>query len=285
MPGAPELIFAAAGLGLTFILTLLLCDKMLAMIAGSGFTRPNFKGTDIPLSAGVIFFISALPVSFLLLLAVPAAIGDRLQLYLLAMAAATCLGLIDDFWGARDTLGLLGHFRALLAGRLTTGALKALGGGALGLFLAARLFPGQLWKIADSTLMIALSINLLNLFDLRPGRAGKIFVLLCLGLLPFAFGRPEMTPVALALGSLLAFFPVDLKAGAMMGDAGSNTLGVVIGITAAATLDGYYRIAYLALLLLVHALTEKYSLTRIIAGNQVLNFLDLLGREKEPHRR
>lgn len=279
---APETIFAAAGLGLALIITLPVRDKVLAMIVQGGFTRPNFKGMDIPLSAGVIFFISALPVSFLLLVAAPSAVGDTLRLYLFAMAAATCLGLIDDFWGARDTSGLLGHFRALLAGRLTTGAVKALGGGVLGLLLGAQLFPAQLWKIVDSSLMIALSINLLNLFDLRPGRAGKIFVLLCLGLLPFVFGRPEMVPVAMVLGALLAFLPADLKAGAMMGDAGSNTLGVVIGITAAATLDGYYRAAYLALVLLVHVITEKYSLTRIISANPVLNYLDMLGREKEP---
>ncbi len=279
---APEIIYAAAGLGLAFIITLVTREKMLAMIERSGFTRPNFNGLDIPLSAGVIFFISVLPVSFLLLIAAPSDVGDALRLYLFAMAAATCLGLMDDFWGARDTSGLLGHFRALLAGRLTTGAVKALGGGVLGLLLGAQLFPAQPWRIVDSALMIALSINMLNLFDLRPGRAGKVFVLLCLALLPFVFNRAEIVPVAMVLGALLAFLPADLKARAMMGDAGSNTLGVVIGITAAAVLDGYFRIGYLALVLLVHAVTEKYSLTRIISANPVLNYLDMLGREKQP---
>jgi len=278
----PETIYAAAGFGLAFTLTLLVRDKVLAMIVGGGFTRPNFKGLDIPLSAGVIFFISVLPASLPLLVAAPTGIGDMLQLYIFAMAAATCLGLMDDFWGARDTSGLLGHFKALLKGRLTTGAVKALGGGVLGLFLGAQLFPGQPWRIIDSALIIALSINLLNLFDLRPGRAGKVFILLCLAMLPSLIGQPEIVPVAVVLGALLAFLPADLKARAMMGDAGSNTLGVVIGITAAVALDGYYRVGYLVLVLLVHVITEKFSLTRIISANPVLNYLDLLGREKEP---
>ena len=283
MQVVPEtIIYAAAGFGLAFILTLLIRDKVLAMIVCGGFTRPNFKGFDIPLSAGVIFFISALLASLPLLVAAPAGIADRLQLYIFAMAAATCLGLMDDFWGARDISGLLGHFKALLKGRLTTGAVKALGGGFLGLILGTLLFPGQPWKIIDSALIIALSINLLNLFDLRPGRAGKVFILLWLAVLPFLTGQPEIVPAAVVLGALLAFLPADLKARAMMGDAGSNTLGVVIGITAAAALDGYYRVGYLVLVLLVHIITEKFSLTRIISANPVLNYLDLLGREKEP---
>lgn len=277
---SPETIYASAGLGLAFIISLLLREKVLAMIVRGRFTRPNFKGTDIPLSAGVIFFISVLPVTLLLLIVAPSAVGDMLWLYILAMAAATCLGLMDDFWGARDTSGLLGHFRALFKGQLTTGAVKALAGGVLGLLLGARLFPEQPLRIVDSALIIALSINMLNLFDLRPGRAGKFFVLLCLILLPFVFNHPVAVPVAMVLGALLAFLPADLKARAMMGDAGSNTLGIVAGITAAAVLEGYFRAGYLVLVLLIHAVTEKYSLTRIISANPVLHYLDMLGREK-----
>ncbi len=85
----------------------------------------------------------------------------------------------------------------------------------------------------------------------------------------------------MTLGALLAFLPADFKARAMMGDAGSNTLGIVIGLTAAASLDGYFRAGYLATLLIMHIITEKYSLTRIISGNVVLNYLDMLGREKK----
>lgn len=277
-----ETVYAAAGFGLAFFLALLAREKILAMIVAGGFTRPNFKHIEIPLSAGVIFFISVLPASLPLIILAPESIKNVLQLYLFSMAGATCLGLMDDFWGTRDTSGLLGHFKALLRGRLTTGAVKALGGGILGLFAGAWMFGGQPWRIMDSALIIALSINLLNLFDLRPGRAGKVFVLLFLVLLPFIAKSPELVPVTLVLGALVAFIPADLKARAMMGDAGSNTLGIVIGVTAAAALDGYYRAGYLAILLLLHIITEKFSLTRIISANPVLNYLDMLGRDREP---
>lgn len=275
-------IYASVGFVMAFLLSLLAREKVLSMITGGGFTRPNFKGHEIPLSAGVIFFLCTLPAALPLILPGTGPVRDVLQLYILAMAGATCLGLVDDFWGARDTSGLLGHFKALLRGRLTTGAVKALGGGVLGLYAGAVLYPDQPWRILDSALITALSINLLNLFDLRPGRAGKVYILLFLLLLPFMALRPELVPASLVLGALLAYLPADLKARAMMGDAGSNTLGVVTGISAAAVLDGYARVTYLAVLLLLHILTERFSLTRIIASNRLLHYLDMLGREKEP---
>lgn len=254
------------------------------MITEADFVRPNFKGEKIPLAAGVVFFIAAVIVVLPLFFLWPPGLRDTALLYLLAMSGAAFLGLMDDFWGSREASGLMGHFKALARGRLTTGAVKALGGGMLALILAARLYPNDIWKVMDSALIIALSVNLLNLFDLRPGRAGKVFILLYIILLPAALGSPEAVMATMTLGALLAFLPVDLKARAMMGDAGSNTLGMVIGLTAAASLEGYYRTGYLAALVIIHIITEKYSLTRIISGNYVLNYLDMLGREKEPKK-
>ncbi len=280
MNGQPELYYLPVGFGLAFLIVLLIRDKLLSLIAEADFVRPNFKGEKIPLAAGVVFFISitgaVLPLFFLW----PHYLREQAVLYLLAMAGATFFGLVDDFWGNRDASGLMGHFKALFRGRLTTGALKALGGGVLALILATQLYPGNIWRILESALIIALSVNLVNLFDLRPGRAGKVFILLYFVLLPASLSRPEAVMATMTLGALLAFLPVDIKARAMMGDAGSNTLGIVVGLTAAASLDGYLRTGYLAALIILHIITERYSLTRIISGNVILNYLDMLGREK-----
>ncbi len=264
----------------SFIISRAMRDRVLCEIEAAGFTRPNFRGKDIPLAAGVVFFLAALPAALPLFFLWPGAVRDRALLYLFAMAGATCLGLADDFWGNRTTTGLLGHLKALVRGRLTTGALKALGGGVLALIAGAYLYPGDVLRVLESAAIIALSINALNLFDLRPGRAGKVFILFYLLLLPFSLGGPEAVMATAVLGGLAAFMPVDLKARAMMGDAGANALGVVIGITAAACLDGFFRWGFLILLVLLHVVTEKYSLTSIIAGNPLLNYLDMLGREK-----
>ena len=64
----------------------------------------------------------------------------------------------------------------------------------------------------------------------------------------------------------------------MMGDAGSNVLGISIGIFMAFGYSMNVKIGWLVFLVLIHILTEKYSLTKIIEKNKVLNFLDRLGR-------
>lgn len=278
----PEIFYLPVVFVLAFLIALVIREKVLAMIVEADFVRPNFKGEKIPLAAGVVFFITIVCAVMPLFWVWPPELCENAVLYLLAMAGATFLGLMDDFWGSREASGLLGHFKALLRGRLTTGAVKALGGGMLALILAVQLYPGNIWRIMDSALIIALSVNLLNLFDLRPGRAGKVFILLYILLLPAALGSSAAVMATMTLGALLAFLPADFKARAMMGDAGANTLGIVIGLTAAASLDGYYRAGYLAMLVIMHIITERYSLTRIISGNAFLNYLDMLGREKKP---
>lgn len=78
--------------------------------------------------------------------------------------------------------------------------------------------------------------------------------------------------------NVLAYFNKDLKAKAMMGDTGSNVLGISIGILFVLGYSGPIRISWLVVLVLIHILTEKYSLTKIIEKNKFLSFIDKLGR-------
>src|SRR5690606_29750187 len=117
--------------------------------------------------------------------------------------------------------GFKGHFGALLRGRLTTGGLKALGGGLIAFFLA--LFLSSSWyDVVLNTLIIALFANMLNLLDLRPGRAVKGYFIFLLLILLLAKGRVDWLLIMPVIGAVLVYFPYDLKAKVMMGDAGSN---------------------------------------------------------------
>ncbi|MCL0032897.1 hypothetical protein M1M96_01985 [Peptococcaceae bacterium] len=122
-------------------------------------------------------------------------------------------------------------------GQLTTGALKALGGGLLALsitFMSCK-FDWNTQSSVDiiiNVFIIVLSINVINLLDLRPGRAGKAFLFLSMIILLFADWSYSILPLSLIIGSLLVYLYWDLKSYVMMGDTGSNALGVVIGITA-----------------------------------------------------
>jgi Glycosyl transferase family 4. len=85
----------------------------------------------------------------------------------------------------------------------------------------------------------------------------------------------------IVLGSVLAFLPLDLKGKIMLGDTGSNILGLTLGISSILLFDFNVRLIIMIFLILVHIVTEKYSLTKIIEGNRFLNFLDMIGRGRD----
>jgi UDP-N-acetylmuramyl pentapeptide phosphotransferase/UDP-N-acetylglucosamine-1-phosphate transferase len=225
----------------------------------------------------MLFFFAVLPPVLAGVVLSPVRLPpERTVAFLFLLALTTLVGVIDDAWGSRAVSGFGGHFGRLLRGELTTGALKALaiGAGSLILFLPGATPEEALLNAA----VVALTVNAMNLLDLRPGRAGKVFLLAAAALTWAAWGKEELLFLWLVCGALLAFLPRDLAARAMMGDAGSNSLGAVLGLTVVWGCDVAVRAGVLGGLILLHLLTERYSLTEIIARNRVLNFLDRLGR-------
>jgi len=198
-------------------------------------------------------------------------------LYAAAIGAMAALGLLDDRFGRRDTGGFRGHFKKLLLERtITTGAVKALGGGIVALALAVAI-PNQKAQWPLNAVLIALSANALNLIDLRPGRAFAGFVLgLALVAAVCGFRLQGAWPIAaLTLPAAAMAWP-DMRGRAMMGDTGSNALGAALGLTLA--LDGGVITKALAVVFLaaLHIICEKYSLTAIIERSPALRKLDAL---------
>ncbi|MCS6860862.1 MAG: hypothetical protein NZT92_11155, partial [Abditibacteriales bacterium] len=189
-----------------------------------------------------------------------------------------------DLFGSRETSGLKGHLGKLLReGKLTTGALKALGGSAAALALGYGVAQRQVAEGLLNGLLIALSANTLNLLDVRPSRALKGFFLLITITLMTASTRtsqPSILPYLVLLPLLVAalvYAPFDFRCQAMMGDVGSNVLGGVAGLFAAWTLPLGGKVALVLTFAALHLLTERVSLTHIIERNRVLRFLDRLG--------
>ena len=192
------------------------------------------------------------------------------------MMAMFFAGALDDLIGNRSVSGLKGHFKSLFKGKLTTGGFKALFGGFVGLIISVCISK-NIADIIVNTLVIALSTNLMNLFDLRPGRAIKVYLVIMIAIFFTLTGYVQILPL-LILPNVLAYFNYDLKAKAMMGDTGSNVLGISIGILMVMGYTFKVRVSWLVFLVLIHILTEKFSLTKIIEKNKVLNFIDKLGR-------
>ena len=251
---------------------------LVRMLSEAKAVRKNYLGLDIPVSAGISLPFTLLIVYILLTL--PGWYDSSYHLFLLAMVAISFLGFIDDMLGQRDALGFKGHFGALFKGRLTTGGLKALGGGIIA-FLIAFSLSGNWADIILNTIIVALATNLMNLFDLRPGRAVKAYLIFLLAIVILAVGQVDWLLIAPLTGAVLYYAKDDLRAKIMMGDAGSNVLGLALGYLSIVSLSLPMRLGVLVFLLAIHIYTEKYSLTATIENNQLLKRLDNLGRSSQ----
>ncbi len=247
------------------------------LLINSKVVRPNYKGDNIPVSMGIVFLPMIIINSTILSFATHEYQNLLyLFMYIFGMISMFFAGILDDVLGNRDVSGLKGHFKSLLKGSLTTGGFKALFGGFIGIVISIGISK-NITDIIINTLIIALSTNLMNLLDLRPGRAIKVYILIIVGIFITLTGYIKLLPL-LILPNVLAYFNYDLKAKAMMGDTGSNVLGISIGILFVMGYSLKVRIAWLVFLIFIHILTEKYSLTKIIENNKVLNYIDKLGR-------
>lgn len=248
------------------------------MLKENAAVRKNYLQIDIPISVGISFPFTLIIV--FLLMDISRWYEVSYHLFVLALVTMSLLGFIDDMLGQRDDLGFKGHFRALFKGRLTTGGLKALGGGLLAFFVALSL--GGSWaEIILNTLVMALAANLMNLFDLRPGRAIKAYLLFLLMIILIAWGQVEWMLVAPLTGAVLFYGKDDLKAKVMMGDAGSNVLGMALGYFCAVSFFWPAKIGALVFLIGIHLYTEKYSMTTAIDNNKLFKLLDDWGRSRQ----
>jgi len=169
-----------------------------------------------------------------------------------AVAAIAAIGLADDLWSGPER-GFAAHLRR---GR-TTGVLKLAGIPLVGL-LATRKLSGAL--------LVGLAANALNQLDTRPGRALKAYL---------AAAIPLEAPTKPAV-LLLSY---DLREMTMLGDAGSNALGALLGLKSVSRLTGRGRWIAIGALAGLTLLGERTSLGGVIERTPGLRELDALGRQ------
>ncbi|HEY2793785.1 MAG TPA: hypothetical protein VGJ28_15580, partial [Micromonosporaceae bacterium] len=230
--------------------------------------RTNFHGRTVSLTGGTALAAAATATAALGAGSAPAAAAA-----LLAGGASGAVGLYDDVVGARPdqkaSKGFRGHLRALKEGRVTSGMVKIAGVGAAAFGAAAlieaeRPARGPIRRAASVVLgtgVIAGTANLLNLFDLRPGRALKVGGAMAAGHLLTSAGDRHAGLVAGPLGATAALLPADLDEEIMLGDTGANSLGALIGLAAAARYGIAGRAVLLAGLAALTAASEKVSFT------------------------
>jgi hypothetical protein len=168
-----------------------------------------------------------------------------------AVAAVAALGLADDLWSGPER-----GFRAHLRSGRTTGVVKLLGIPTVGL-LATRRVSGAL--------LVGLAANALNQLDTRPGRALKAYLVAAVAM---------EAPVGVAV----LLLPYDLREMAMLGDAGSNALGALLGLNSVKRFAGRGQWVAIGALAGLTILGERTSLGSWVERTPVLSWIDRLGR-------
>jgi hypothetical protein len=195
----------------------------------------------------------------------------------LATAAAAGLGLYDDLAGHTHARGLRGHAAALRRGVMTSGMVKMLGLVAAAL-VTAPTKPRRASGVAADVVLVAGSANLVNLLDLRPGRALK-FALMVTAPLTAGGGAPGDVATAVS-GVCLALLPADLDERDMLGDCGANALGAAAGWALASRLQGGERSLAVAAVIGLTIASERVSFTRVIERQPILSAIDRWGRRE-----
>lgn len=237
--------------------------------------KPNFSGEPIMSSYGIVSYAYTAAGAVALAM-LGYADWRSAGLYAAVMGAMALLGAIDDVFGSREVGGFRGHFRKLVVERkLTTGALKAVGGGAVGAVSAWVIADGSAVRWILAALLIPAAANTLNVLDLRPGRAVAVFFAGLGVTWVLAFGGLR-APWIVGWTAIVAavFAPLDCRARAMMGDSGSNALGAALGITIALSTGVVTQIGALALFAGVQAYSERRSVSALIERNAVLREID-----------
>ena len=168
-----------------------------------------------------------------------------------AVAAVAAIGLADDVWSGPER-GFKGH---LGAGR-TTGILKLVGIPLVGLLVTRKV---------SGALLVGLAANFLNQLDTKPGRALKAYLAGAL-----VVGAP--------LGNAVLLLPYDLRENVMLGDAGSNALGAMLGLSSVSRITGRSRWLAIGALAGLTLLGERRSLGELIERTPGLRTIDSLGR-------
>jgi UDP-N-acetylmuramyl pentapeptide phosphotransferase/UDP-N-acetylglucosamine-1-phosphate transferase len=235
--------------------------------------RTNYRGRPVSLLAG-----PALATAALATVAFDRASPGRVRAAaLVAGAAAAIAGVYDDLHGSDSARGVRGHLAALGRGDLTTGAVKVAAIGLGGLAAGCLAEPGRPWRKLAAGVAVAASANFANLLDVRPGRASKVGLLVAV---PLALSGRRGSAVAAATGgAAIGLLPLDLGERVMLGDAGANTLGALVGVALVA--DGGLRRLPIAVAILVGltATSEVVSFSRAIDSSRPLRWFDRLGRQ------
>jgi UDP-GlcNAc:undecaprenyl-phosphate/decaprenyl-phosphate GlcNAc-1-phosphate transferase len=274
-------------LALSAGLAALLVPAWVADMRRVGLVRENWRGHTPAYPLGAVL------VAVSLIALAPLALRDDradldlldpdLRRWIVYVLGVALLGLLDDSLGrageAGSPRGWRGHVRALLGGRFSTGAIKAIGAFALAAYAVSGRGREDLDYLADLALLL-LATNLFNLLDLRPGRVEKAFALLLVGLCLGAWTLEPIELLGIFIGPVLVGAAFTLRERAMLGDTGSNLVGALAGVSLIEVLGDDARLVALGVVAVLTLYGEFRSINSVVERVPLLRHLDSLGRAR-----
>lgn len=273
------------GFPLAIAISLFLVPAGARGLRDAGLVRENYRRTLLAFPLGAVLATAALvtlaPLAFLNDRAGIDLLEPELRRWLPYLLGVAFLGFLDDALGREEApaapRGWRGHWAALRAGSLSTGAIKAVGA----LALAAYVVSGrglESWRYVADVALLILATNLFNLLDLRPGRAEKGLALLAVGLCLGAWTFFPLELLGIFAGPVLVGAWLTLGERAMLGDTGSNLIGAIAGVWLLTVLGPDGRLVALAIVAALTIYGEIRSISATIESVPPLRWLDSLGR-------
>ncbi len=191
----------------------------------------------------------------------------------ISVGSAAAVGVYDDLVGDTSARGLAGHGSRLMSGHVTNGTLKVAGLATSGLVSGALLRRNSVDALVGGGVVAGMA-NLVNLLDLRPGRAIKS------ALVPgaLALTGPAAGSVAAGLGAAVAVLPDDLGERVMLGDSGAGALGAVVGVGLAARAPTRWLRRIFVVIAALNVASEFVSFSKVIDRVPWLRVIDSVGR-------
>jgi UDP-GlcNAc:undecaprenyl-phosphate/decaprenyl-phosphate GlcNAc-1-phosphate transferase len=253
--------------------SLLLSGALSALRPAPFPVRPNLAGRPVPMVLGAAVVAAALLGALAAEGPPRTIVGVALWIGLPALLLA---GILDDRvrGGPR---GILGHLRSLARGRPTTGVLKLVVGVGAGIAVALA-DGGEPLRLAAGAVLMVLSVNLFNGLDVAPGRSLKWAVVLLAVALGGLWDDPQTYLPAAGLGAAAGALAFDLRERGMLGDGGSNPLGLLVGAGLFLVLPTGGVVAAAVVAVVLQLAAETVTLSRLIASTPPLRWFDRVGR-------
>jgi UDP-GlcNAc:undecaprenyl-phosphate/decaprenyl-phosphate GlcNAc-1-phosphate transferase len=216
------------------------------------------------------------PLGIVLLAVAGFALTAGLNRWLVFLCGVGYLGLLDDLAGG-PVRGWRGHGLAVVRGKVSTGAIKALGTVALAAYAAGGDGAGGVVYLAE-VLVLCLAAHLGNLLDTRPGRSEKALAMVAAVVCLASRSLAPLKPIAPLVPAVALCSWLTLRERAMWGDTGASLIGGMIGVLFVTTLSPLGVGLALAAQIAISLYGEFRSLSAAIERVPLLDRLDSLGR-------